>query len=253
MLAYSPYDHLPAGGRPPRPAGDRRRPRPARDGARAREVGGRAARVGPGVVAALSLPRRDRGRRARRAVRVAPGISATRPRSMPGCSTGWECRMSESLHDEVIRVARDLIRLDTTNAREPGLGNETLCAEYLADYLSGYGVECELVAREAHRANLVARIPRGLDRLDRRGAARPTRGRLDRRGRRRVAGVRRAHRRRAVRPARLDPPAVRGRARRRGLAVGPRRDRHEERGGGPRGRDGRAGDGAASARAATCG
>jgi acetylornithine deacetylase/succinyl-diaminopimelate desuccinylase-like protein len=67
--------------------------------------------------------------------------------------------MSESLHDEVIRVARDLIRLDTTNAREPGLGNETLCAEYLADYLGGYGVECELVAREPHRANLVARIP----------------------------------------------------------------------------------------------
>ena len=80
---------------------------------------------------------------------------------MPGSSTGWGCRMSESLHEEVIRVARDLIRLDTTNAREPGLGNETLCAEYLADYLSGYGVECELVAREDHRANLVARIPGG--------------------------------------------------------------------------------------------
>ena len=45
-----------------------------------------------------------------------------------------------SLHDEVIHVARDLIRLDTTNAREPGLGNETLCAEYLAGYLAGQGV-----------------------------------------------------------------------------------------------------------------
>lgn len=67
--------------------------------------------------------------------------------------------MSESLHDEVVRVTRDLIRLDTTNAREPGLGNETLAAEYLHDYLTGYGVECELVAREEHRANLVARIP----------------------------------------------------------------------------------------------
>ncbi len=67
--------------------------------------------------------------------------------------------MSESLHDEVIRVARDLIRHDTTNAREPGLGNETLCAEYLHGYLSPYGVECEIVAREDHRANLVARIP----------------------------------------------------------------------------------------------
>ncbi|HET9840749.1 MAG TPA: M20/M25/M40 family metallo-hydrolase, partial [Nocardioides sp.] len=62
------------------------------------------------------------------------------------------------LHDEVIEVARDLIRCDTTNAREPGLGNETLCAEYLAGYLRGFGVEVELVAREPHRANIVARI-----------------------------------------------------------------------------------------------
>src|SRR5262249_9580191 len=29
------------------------------------------------------------------------------------------------------------------------------------DYLAGYGVEAELVAREPHRANLVARIPAG--------------------------------------------------------------------------------------------
>jgi acetylornithine deacetylase/succinyl-diaminopimelate desuccinylase-like protein len=78
---------------------------------------------------------------------------------MPGYSTDWEQQMSESLHDEVIRVARDLIRLDTTNAREPGLGNETRCAEYLQDYLRGNGVEAELVARESHRANIVARIP----------------------------------------------------------------------------------------------
>jgi len=63
------------------------------------------------------------------------------------------------LHDEVLGVARDLIRLDTTNAREPGLGNETLCAEYLQDYLRRNGVEAELVARERHRANIVARIP----------------------------------------------------------------------------------------------
>ena len=63
------------------------------------------------------------------------------------------------LHDEVIEVARDLIRLDTTNAREPGLGNETRCAEYLQDYLGRHGIKAELVAREAHRANVVARIP----------------------------------------------------------------------------------------------
>jgi acetylornithine deacetylase/succinyl-diaminopimelate desuccinylase-like protein len=65
----------------------------------------------------------------------------------------------ESVHDEVIRVARDLIRLDTTNAREPGLGNETRCAEYLVDYLTGFGIEAEVVARTPHRGNVVARIP----------------------------------------------------------------------------------------------
>jgi len=64
-----------------------------------------------------------------------------------------------SLHDEVIEVASNLIRLDTTNARQPGLGNETLCAEYIHDYLRRNGVEAELVAREPHRANIVARIP----------------------------------------------------------------------------------------------
>jgi acetylornithine deacetylase/succinyl-diaminopimelate desuccinylase-like protein len=66
---------------------------------------------------------------------------------------------ASGLHGEVIQVARDLIRLDTTNAREPGLGNETRCAEYLQDYLRRNGVEAELVARESHRANIVARIP----------------------------------------------------------------------------------------------
>jgi acetylornithine deacetylase/succinyl-diaminopimelate desuccinylase-like protein len=63
------------------------------------------------------------------------------------------------LHDEVIEVARDLIRLDTTNAREPGLGNETRCAAYLQDYLQRNGVAADLVARAPDRANVVARIP----------------------------------------------------------------------------------------------
>jgi acetylornithine deacetylase/succinyl-diaminopimelate desuccinylase-like protein len=62
------------------------------------------------------------------------------------------------LHEEVVEVARELIRCDTTNAREPGLGNETLCASYLADYLRRNGVEAELVAREPGRANVVGRI-----------------------------------------------------------------------------------------------
>jgi len=61
----------------------------------------------------------------------------------------------DALHEEVVGLARDLIRLDTTNAP----GNETLVARHLADYLGEAGIECELVAREEHRANLVARLP----------------------------------------------------------------------------------------------
>ncbi len=54
---------------------------------------------------------------------------------------------------EVLRVARDLIRIDTTN------GNETEAAAYLRDHLAEAGVEAELVARDPARANLVARLP----------------------------------------------------------------------------------------------
>lgn len=64
------------------------------------------------------------------------------------------------LHAEVLDLARALIRLDTTNRGHEG--TETLAAEHLRDYLTGAGVEVELVAREPSRANVVARIP-GID------------------------------------------------------------------------------------------
>ena len=65
------------------------------------------------------------------------------------------------LFDEVVGLARDLIRLDTTNSLGVYPGNETLVARHLAEYLGEAGVECELVAKpdQDHRANLVARIP----------------------------------------------------------------------------------------------
>ena len=208
LLAYSPYDNLPpAGARPDLlVTGAVHDPRvmvrePAKWVAALRETD-------PEWSPRLPVPLRDRRRRPRRPVRPdrAPRLRGRGLRLDPGPAGGHRMStpMSDTsrLHDEVIEVARDLIRLDTTNAREPGLGNETRCAEYLQDYLNRNGVEAELVARESHRANIVARIP----------------GRWSRRstddrstdGARRVAGVRRAHRRGAVRPARLDAPAVRG-------------------------------------------
>ena len=50
-----------------------------------------------------------------------------------------------------------LLRLDTVNPP----GNETQAAELLREYLIQSGLDCELFAREPHRANLVARIKGG--------------------------------------------------------------------------------------------
>jgi len=63
-----------------------------------------------------------------------------------------------TLRDEVTALLQSLLRLDTVNPP----GNETQAAELLREYLAGNGVQCELYAREPHRANLVARI-RGAD------------------------------------------------------------------------------------------
>ncbi len=59
------------------------------------------------------------------------------------------------LRDEVVELARALIRLDTSNPP----GNETPAAELVADHLRGAGVECELIGPDPKRLNLVARIP----------------------------------------------------------------------------------------------
>lgn len=61
----------------------------------------------------------------------------------------------EDLHQEVVELTQQLIRLDSTNAP----GNETPVARHLQEYLTAAGVDCELVARDPQRANLVARLP----------------------------------------------------------------------------------------------
>ncbi len=60
----------------------------------------------------------------------------------------------DAIRSEVTEVLRALIRIDTSNPP----GNETPAATFLKSYLEGSGVECELVARDPKRANLVARI-----------------------------------------------------------------------------------------------
>jgi acetylornithine deacetylase/succinyl-diaminopimelate desuccinylase-like protein len=60
----------------------------------------------------------------------------------------------DRLRDEVVELARALIRLDTSNPP----GNETPAAELVADYLREAGVDSELVGPDPERLNLVARV-----------------------------------------------------------------------------------------------
>jgi acetylornithine deacetylase/succinyl-diaminopimelate desuccinylase-like protein len=60
-----------------------------------------------------------------------------------------------AIRDEAVGLLQKLLRLDTANPP----GNETQAAELLRGYLEGAGLTCELYAREAERANLVARLP----------------------------------------------------------------------------------------------
>jgi len=59
------------------------------------------------------------------------------------------------LRDEAVKLASDLIKIDSSNPP----GNETAVAAVLKRYLEAHGVGCDLVAREPDRANLIARLP----------------------------------------------------------------------------------------------
>ncbi|HLW46849.1 MAG TPA: M20/M25/M40 family metallo-hydrolase [bacterium] len=56
-------------------------------------------------------------------------------------------------------VARDLVRIDTTNTGVMPTGNETEAATHLARVLRAGGIEPEIAGRVPERGNLVARLP----------------------------------------------------------------------------------------------
>jgi acetylornithine deacetylase/succinyl-diaminopimelate desuccinylase-like protein len=62
--------------------------------------------------------------------------------------------MDAALRDEASKLLADLIRIDTTNPP----GHETPAAVFLQWFLEREGIECELIAKDPERANLVARI-----------------------------------------------------------------------------------------------
>jgi len=61
---------------------------------------------------------------------------------------------ADALQDETAEVLARLIRFKTVNPP----GNERKCQEWLRDYLTDAGLECELMGAEPERPNLVARL-----------------------------------------------------------------------------------------------
>lgn len=60
--------------------------------------------------------------------------------------------------DETVRIARDLIRFDTTNYGEGRSKGETAAAEYVASYLRDLGLEPQLFDSEPGRTSVIARV-----------------------------------------------------------------------------------------------
>jgi len=61
------------------------------------------------------------------------------------------------LREEATTLLQELIRADTVNPP----GNESRAAAVLRDYLARDGIECEWIARQPERANVLARLPGG--------------------------------------------------------------------------------------------
>ncbi len=68
-------------------------------------------------------------------------------------------RIAEDHRDEIIALARDLVRIDTTNTGVMPTGNETEAARHLQKTLRAAGVEADVDGRVPERENLFASLP----------------------------------------------------------------------------------------------
>ena len=74
--------------------------------------------------------------------------------------TAPDChRLAETHQDELVSLARDLVRIDTTNTGVMPTGNEIEAASHLARVLRAAGIDSEIDGRVPERGNIVARLP----------------------------------------------------------------------------------------------
>ena len=67
-------------------------------------------------------------------------------------------RIAEQHRDEIVALARDLIRIDTTNTGVMPTGGETAAAEFLRKTLGTEGIDAEIRGRVPERGNLFAAL-----------------------------------------------------------------------------------------------
>ncbi len=68
-------------------------------------------------------------------------------------------RIAEQHEDEIAALARDLVRIDTTNTGRMPTGNETEAATLLRQRLLAEGIDAEVRGRVPERGNVFARLP----------------------------------------------------------------------------------------------
>ena len=68
-------------------------------------------------------------------------------------------RIADDHRDEIVALARNLVRIDTTNTGVMPTGNETEAASFLQETLRAAGIEAEVRGRVPERGNLFASLP----------------------------------------------------------------------------------------------
>ena len=68
-------------------------------------------------------------------------------------------RIADQHQDEIVALARDLVRIDTTNSGVMPTGNETAAAAFLKKTLAAAGIAADIQGRVPERGNLFAALP----------------------------------------------------------------------------------------------
>ena len=72
----------------------------------------------------------------------------------------YSANMSSSPHEaETVRIAQELIQIDTTNYGGGRAVGEDIAAQYVEHYLSNLGISSRLISSAPNRTSLVARVP----------------------------------------------------------------------------------------------